>query len=67
MTAQGFTIAQAMPEYKPTATYGKNRRCASCSTVLSVYNPNTFCGAHSPRQIAARAGNLPTRGKKGAK
>lgn len=67
MTAQGFTIAQAMPEYKPTATYGKGRTCRSCPTTLSVYNPNSFCSAHSPRAIAMRNGTAPTTRKKVAK
>lgn len=31
-------------------TYPRGRRCAheGCATVLSVYNPDEFCGAHLP-------------------
>ena len=37
--------------YTPSRTFGTGRRCLACGTILSRYNPNSHCYAHSTREV----------------
>ena len=45
-----FLPARSLVAADPVTTYPAGRVCAcpECETVLSVYNPSEFCGAHQP-------------------
>lgn len=40
-------IQASQPESgKPPAQHEAGRRCSSCDTILSIYNPTTTCSLH---------------------
>jgi hypothetical protein len=46
--ARGRQVAPPRGKGKSTAVYGRGRVCAAaaCATILSSYNPSTYCSLH---------------------
>lgn len=43
--------SKATPVGPKPKTYNPGRRCLSCSTILSRYNPSDYCHLHRPVRL----------------